>query len=443
VSALFGDEIGLRARTLVHDAADPHEVGGDLIDFVAADPSRLPAVQAVLQLGRVAIAPNFAAGCEIGDALAARLEMASEVRDALQFTFERWNGQGFPNGIAGVTIPLAMRIVHLTHDMEAIARHHSPGAAVAAATDRSGRTYDPELVDTFAAHGTPWLEELGSLDPWTKVLALEPRPHRMLSGDDLDEALTVVADFVDIKSPFMAGHSRRCAELAVAAGALLDLDRADETALRRAGLVHDLGATAVPNSIWDKPGPLTGAELDRVQLHPMLTEQMLRRLPDLARVTTIAAAHHERVDGSGYHRSVRSDPRDLASRLMVVCDIYVGLTTDRADRAAFTDSAAAAQIRQLAAAGELDAHAVDAVLAASGHLVGRRRSKPGLPGGLTARETEVLALAAHGHTVKVVAERLCISTKTADHHLEHIYTKIGVASRGAAALWAVQNGLVG
>lgn len=442
VSALFGDDIGLRARTLVHDAADPHEVVGDLIDFVAGDRVRLPIVQSVMQLGRAAFVPNFAAGCEIGDALAARLAMSLEVRDALRCTFERWNGQGFPNGTAGSAIPLAMRIVHLTHDMEAIARLRSPATAMAAATDRSDRTYDPELVDAFAHGGPAWLHELESLDPWSTVLSMEPQPRRVLSGVDLDEALTVVADVVDMKSPFMAGHSRRCADLAAAAGALVELDAATVTVLRRAGLVHDLGTTAVPNSIWDKPGALTGAERDRVNLHPMLTQQMLRRLPGLASVTEIAAAHHERADGSGYHRGIRSAPGDLASSVLAACDFYVGLTTDRADRAALTDAAAAEHIGHLAASGELDARAADAVRAAAGHVV-RRRSKANLPGGLTAREVEVLVLAAQGVTVKAIAERLYISTKTADHHLQHIYTKIGVSSRGAAALWAMQHRIVG
>jgi HD-GYP domain-containing protein (c-di-GMP phosphodiesterase class II) len=443
VSALFGDEIGLRARTLVHDAGDPHEVVADFIDFVAADPVRLPIVQHVMQLGRDAFVPNFAAGCEIGDALAARLGMSLEVRDALRCTFERWNGQGFPNGTAGAAIPLAMRIVHLTHDVEAIARLRSPAAAMAAAAGRRDRTYDPALVDVFVEHGSAWLDELASLDPWATVLASEPQPRRVVSGADLDEALTVVADFVDVKSPFMAGHSRRCADLAATAATRVELDPKDVTALRRAALVHDLGTTAVPNSIWDKPGPLTAAELDRVRLHPMLTEQMLRRLPGLASVTAIAAAHHERADGSGYHRGVRRDPADLASSVLATCDVYVGLTADRADRTARTDREAAAHVRELVAAGGLDGRAADAVLAAAGHVVGRRGAKPDRPGGLTAREAEVLALAAQGHTVKAIGERLYISTKTADHHLQHVYTKIGVSSRGAAALWAMQHGIVG
>jgi hypothetical protein len=86
---------------------------------------------------------------------------------------------------------------------------------------------------------------------------------------------SVAADFIDLKSPYMAGHSRRCAQLGVDAAEVLGFGDGEITTLRRAALVHEFGTTAVPNSIWDKPGTLTRAEFDRVELHPMLTEQML------------------------------------------------------------------------------------------------------------------------------------------------------------------------
>ena len=92
----------------------------------------------------------------------------------------------------------------------------------------------------------------------------------------------MVADFIDLKSPFMAGHSRRCAALATDAARLLGCTDDEITTLRRAALVHEFGTTAIPNSILDKPASLTRAEFDRVELHPMLTEQMLRRTPALA-----------------------------------------------------------------------------------------------------------------------------------------------------------------
>jgi HD-GYP domain-containing protein (c-di-GMP phosphodiesterase class II) len=445
VASLFGDEIAIRAATLVHDAANPAEVMRDVVAFATAGlgPEEREEMLRTIQAGAHDWAVhNFASGCEVGDMLVRRLDVGREVGEALRFTFERWNGNGFPAGASGEQIPLAMRIVHLSHDMEAISRHSSVDAALDAVRDRRDRTYDPVLADLFALHGRGWLERLDKVEPWDAVLALEPEPHRRLEGTEVDEALTVVADFIDLKSPYLAGHSRRCAQLAEAAAGVLGFDDDATATLRRAALVHELGTTAVPNSIWDKPGPLTRAEFDRVELHPMLTEQMLRRSPALAALNPVAAAHHERSDGSGYHKCLRADAVEPAAAVLAAADVYVAMTTERADRPAFSDSHAATELRRLAAQGVLAATATDAVLTAAGHTepaVATRPRRPQHPGGLSDREVEVLRLAATGLTTRDIADRLFISPKTADHHIQHVYTKIGVSTRAAACLWAMQH----
>ena len=215
--------------------------------------------------------------------LVQRLDFGPSVREALRFTFERWNGNGYPDHAQGEAIPLPMRVVHLSHDMEAIGRLFSPEHAVEAARDRRDRTYDPGARRPLRrARARAGSTSSAEVEPWDAVLALEPEPHRMLSGEQLDDALTVAADFIDLKSPYMGGHSRRCAELAADAARVLGLADEAVATVRRAALVHDFGTTVVPNSIWDKPGPLTRTEFDRVELHPLLTEQMLRRSPALA-----------------------------------------------------------------------------------------------------------------------------------------------------------------
>jgi len=448
VATVFGDEIAIRAQTLVHDAANPAEVMRDVLAFATAGlpPEEREQMGRSLQEGAHDWAVhNFASGCEAGDMLLQRLDFGPAVRDAMAFTFERWNGNGFPNGASGEDIPLAMRLVHLTHDMEAIGRRFSPAEALDAARDRRDRTYDPQLADLFTAHGSDWFELLGKVEPWDAVLDLEPEPHRILEGTKLDDALAVVADFIDLKSPYMASHSRRCAELGEDAARRLGSSDGEVTALRRGALVHELGTTAVPNSIWDKPGPLTHAEFDRVKLHPMLTEQMLSRSPALATLNPVAACHHEKADGSGYHKGLAADAVERGAGVLAATDIYVALTTDRADRPALSDEAAATELRRLASEGVLEHDAADAVLAAAGHddAVGPKSRRRSHPGGLTNREVEVLRLAARGLTTQEIADRLYISPKTADHHIQHIYTKIDVSTRAAAALWAMQHDVVG
>ena len=388
---------------------------------------------------------NFSSGCEVADMLVQRLDFAPRRARSARFTFERWNGKGFPAHAEGEAIPLAMRVVHLSHDMEAIGRLFSPDRALDAARDRRDRTYDPALADLFVAHGRGWFERLRETEPWDAVLALEPEPRRVLDGDDLDRALVVAADFIDLKSPYMGGHSRRCAQLATDAARVLGLPEEAIAALRRAALVHDFGTTAVPNSIWDKPGPLTRTEFDRVELHPMLTEQMLRRSPALAALNPVAAAHHEKCDGSGYHKRARADTGDPAACVLAATEVYVGLTTERADRPRVLGRRrrrrASPPRRARRARAARDAAPCSSPPATASRRRARasaRRTRAGCP---AARST-CCGLAARGLTTRQIADRLVISPKTADHHIQHIYGKIGVSTRAAAALWAMQHDVV-
>src|SRR6476469_7820167 len=164
----------------------------------------------------------------------------------------------------------------------------------------------------------------------------------------------------------MNGHSRRCEQLAADAARVLGFPEETITALRHAALVHDFGTTAVPNSIWDKPGALTRAEFDRVERPPMLTEQMLRRSPALETLNPIASAHHEKCDGSGYHKRVAATAGNPGGCVLAATEVYVGLTPGRADRPAIGGAEAAAELRRLESQGVLEPRAARAVLVAAG-----------------------------------------------------------------------------
>ena len=196
---------------------------------------------------------------------------------------------------------------------------------------------------------------------------------------------------------------------------------------------------SVPNSIWDKPGPLTRDERDRVETHALVTDQLLRRVSYTSSLAGPASAAHERSDGSGYHRRVNGAHLDEVQRVLAAADCYQAMVSERPHRPALPPADAASELRSMSRAGRLDGEAVERVLAAAGH---RRAARPPLPAGLTAREAEVLRLLSLGLTTKEVAERLTISAKTADHHVQHIYTKIGVSTRGAAALFAIEHGIL-
>ncbi len=440
VAGFFGDDIQARARTLLYDAADPRAVLRDVVAHAAPNRRglrRVPAVASALAGGRRFASMNYRTGCEVADALADRLGMPDDVRHALQFTFERWNGKGQPNGAAGESIPLPMRVVHLAQDVEVLARHHDSVAAVA---DRAGTGYDPALVDAVRPMLPQLLHRLDEIDPWDAALAAEPGPRRTVGDRDLGEMLTVVADFADLKSGYTAGHSRAVAHLAGVAADRAGLPAAEVERVRRAGLVHDLGRSGVPTSIWDKPGPLTRAERDRVRLHPLLTAQMLDRSPGLAGLLPIAGNHHEQPDGGGYPRGLDAGRLPFPDRLLAAADRYRGSREDRAHRSGLGRDEAAAVLRAAAGRGEVDPRAAECVLAADGHL--SRPAGEVNPGSLTAREIQVLGLLARGLSTRRIAQELTISPKTADTHIQHIYLKIGCSTRGAAALFAARHGLL-
>ena len=104
--------------------------------------------------------------------------------------------------------------------------------------------------------------------------------------------------------------------------------------LRRAALIHDLGRLGVSNTIWDKPGPITEAESERVRLHPYLTDRMLARLSALGGSREIASRHHERLDGSGYPRGLTAASLTRQDRLLAAANAYHAMTEPRPHRAA-------------------------------------------------------------------------------------------------------------
>jgi HD-GYP domain-containing protein (c-di-GMP phosphodiesterase class II) len=377
--------------------------------------------------------------CVLAGDFALRLGLGTNVCDALHHCFERWDGKGAPAGLKGDQLALAARIVQLSD----IAQEAYGRAGVREAVDtvrrRRGTQFDPALVDRFCRIAPDLLRALDATPTWEAVIESETALRPALVGEELDAALEAVADFADLKSPYFAAHSRAVAGLAAAAAPRYGLPADEATRVRRAGLVQDLGRLGVSNAIWDRRGPLSEAELERVRLHPYLAERMLARPAPLAELGALAAMHHERLDGSGYPRGLSGHAIPPAARLLAAADCYQALCEPRPHRPARAPGETEAELRADVRAGRLDGDAVDAVLAAAGHRVRRRRE---WPAGLTPREVEVLRLLARGASNKEIARRLVISHKTVGNHVEHVYLKTGTRSRAAASLFAMKHGLL-
>lgn len=380
------------------------------------------------------------ANCEIAQSIAKRLGLPSSVDKALGDVFERWDGAGVPGRASGDGIALAARVATLALDAELFLRLGGPNALLQMAQQRRGGQYDPALVEGLCAHVADICQPVNSL--WEQVLAQEPavQQQRYLDAQQFAEVVRAIADFNDLRTPWMAGHSTAVGELSYAAALHYGLPEAEASALRHAGYTHDVGMLAVSVSVWDKPDALTESEWDRVRLHPYYTERVLARSAALAPIGTLAALHHECLDGSGYFRQLPAAMQSPAVRILASAELYRNKIEARPYRPAYSVDEATAILQQAVRAKRLDGDAVSAVLAAAGH---HPPSPPrGYPAGLSEREVEVLRLLAKDLTNKQIAERLVISPATVDHHLRHIYTKIGCSTRMAATLFAMSQRLV-
>jgi HD-GYP domain-containing protein (c-di-GMP phosphodiesterase class II) len=375
----------------------------------------------------------------LGSQFAERIGLGDDVAKALWEAYEQWDGKG-PRHLRGEQISLASRLLGIAAVVEVVARRHGAETAKAMTAKHAGTRIDPGLADLFVTRADEVLGGLDTAATWEEVLAAEPRLARRVAGAELDDVLEGMADMVDLKSPFLAGHSRGVANLAAEAARVAGLAAHEQTTIRRGGLLHDLGRLGVSNAIWDKPGPLTDIERERAHLHPYLTDKMLARIPALAASREIAARHHERLDGSGYPRGLTAASLTPSDRLLAAADVCHAMTEPRPHRAALDDGVAAKALQAEVRAGRLDGDAVSAVLRGAGHRAPARGEGPA---GLTRREVEVLSLLARGLANKEIARRLGVTPKSVSNHVEHVYTKIDVGSRAAATLYATQHGLVG
>jgi HD-GYP domain-containing protein (c-di-GMP phosphodiesterase class II) len=436
-----GDDIALKATKYEHE---PFSIGdiAATVRLLGSGSTPLHRVRVAFDFaisGRKEVDGMIAGHARLARSLAEELGLPDLVLASVGAAYERWDGKGWPGELAGDAIPLASRITQLAEFAEVAHRAGGIDAARVVAQRRAGKQFDPELVAALVADAEKVFNGIDELGSWDAVIDGEPALTVLLSPSECDAALEAIARFVDLKSPYRLGHSAAVAELAEAAGRHLGVTDREARALYRAGLVMGYGNLGVSNAIWDKAGPLTAGEWERVRLAPHLTERMLHRSEALAAVGRIAVQHRERLDGSGYPRGLTGPAITRAGRILAAVDAYQAMREPRPYRDPRNPEEAARELRTEVRAGRLDVTAVDAVLRAAGHRVGRRHDGPA---GLTAREVEVLRLLARGMSTKQIARELDVTPKTAANHVEHIYTKIGATSRVTASLFAMQHGLL-
>lgn len=426
--ASLGDMIGWLSRYLRLDARFPNRMA-KLLSFLA-------------QCGPL-VREAMRSHCEVAELFARRLGFPDYVQQTLRFQWERWDGRGMAYRLKGVAIPRTARILHLAQVLDLMYRFGGPEAACKIAQEKRGSRFDPESVDAF-------LSLTRQEDFWrafderaTQDALLARRPATVAErglGDQTGRMCETLADFVDLKTRETWHHSRLVAEIALEIGKTLGLGADELTRLRCAALVHDVGKVAIPVAILAKGGQRSESEWETYRLHPYYTQRILERVESLQDLAQAAASHHEWVNGQGYHRQLSGEQIPLYGRILAVANTYVRLAREQGDQQRSPQA-----VRALAPLvdSQLDRACYEALVVAIGGTNNKNTSRASRKiGNLTEREVEVLCLLARGCNTPQIARALDISRKTVEHHLTHIYSKIGVTCRTAAVVYAVQQGLV-
>lgn len=439
---LGGDEIAVKRASVQTDFARPGEVLRTYLPSLApsARLARRVVVAGTAAVKARAVVQGYSrANCEVAARTAARVGLGPGVVDGLLDVYEQWNGKGGPRRLSGAAIAQPARIAQVA---ATAALFHGVGGrevALAAIRQRAGRALDPELVELLARRGGEALGVLDGVgDAVMAAVGAEPEPHVTFGHPQaVERVCRAFGEVVDIKTPLHHGHCTGVAALAAAAAMRCGLAAGE---LYRAALVHDLGRASVPNGVWERPGPLGWAAQERVRLHRYHSERVLARCGPLAPLARLAGTHHERLDGSGYHRAQTATGLGPAERLLAAADVMQALTEPRAHRPARSVDEAAEVLAGEARAGRLDPDAARAVIEAAGGAAQRIRAQR--PAGLTERQVQVLRLVAHGRSNPEIARELVISRRTAERHVQDVYARIGVSSRAGAALYALEHDLI-
>jgi HD-GYP domain-containing protein (c-di-GMP phosphodiesterase class II) len=437
----FGDELAARPQMLAAMMGSRRELVATAMRVAHAEsaPMTRAAQMARSAFGGTAEFRKWAAShCDVARVLGARMGFSPRIQAALRHLYERWDGKGMPGDLRGSQIPLAVRLMQVAQDADVIWRVGGIKVASRLLAERAGGGLDPDAVTVALSLGDELYAGLDAPSIWELALRAEPGPQPIVTDARLDACLSAVADFADLKSTWTIGHSRGVARLASRSAAVAGLPGSDIMQLRRAALVHDIGRVAVPVHVWASAGPLTRDQREQVRLHAYHSERVLSVSDGLRPLARLAGAHGERYDGSGYHRGSKAGDLPLAAWLLVAADCYQAMREPRGYRLALSAAQAADELRAEAAKGRLAPDAVNAVLVAAG----QPREPVPRPAGLSERECDVLGLVARGLATKQVARQLGISPKTCDHHIQSVYSKVGVSTRAGAILFALEHGLV-
>jgi HD-GYP domain-containing protein (c-di-GMP phosphodiesterase class II) len=366
--------------------------------------------------------------CEVAGDIAVLLGLPGDVENSLRHLFGSHHRGDMQDLLFAPNIPRAVFHVRLAGDLEVLAPAHGTAGALRLIGERAGVKYPVTLVQRLSPHAQDWLDMLE-----------EPSCAADYPGHDRSVPLSVVADVIELKLPWLTGYSRRVAALARRSASLAGMLALEESPLVRAALLHGIGKAAVPNVVWERPAKLDPADWDQVRKVPFWTARAGSQIPAIQGEATLASFIYERLDGSGYFRKARAESMGMQERLLGAAAAFISLCSARPWRPAHGAAAASTLMTAQAAAGRFDRHAVEAVLAAAHGAVPSAPARDRL---LSERELEVLRHITHGETSREAARAMRISPASVRMHVDNIFQKLEAGSRPAATLKALARGLI-
>ena len=396
-----------------------------------------------LQAIKVLVPPNqivsrtraiSAIHCEVAIIIAKTLGLSSSVQEALGALFETWDGNGHPHNLKGAKIPIAALIVVLAGDIEVFTREYGVAEAMHMLQLRADIVYPQYLADFVVIHLQEWFSRLS--EPDGTAVNFET------SSDSHAVNLSLLADVIDLKLPWLTGNSRAVALLADVVAAGLNLPIVSRNCIRRSALIHGLGRVSVPNSVWNQTGSFSTADWEKVRLCPYWTSRAAAQIKSLTHEAEIASYAYERLDSSGYFRAASINSTPIEFRILPVVTTWLALQSPRPWRDRMSVESAINHMQQQVFLKRFDQSVVDTVLGVSARIEFPRFAIKPSVNILSPRELEILRCIGQGDNNKSAARTLGISPATVRTHVESVFRKLECNSRAAAILKASTLGLL-